>query len=172
MCRENRPRQFPVTRLSGYKIAAPMSQFGHESHMGAGRRTFTYEGLVLDMEVACRRQNTFTSPVSREHSVFVVASSTLLVSTPPKHAHWTLVLCSNGHHLGTGRVESLEAKTLGERLGYRRKPYVFRDVFSPIHSSRATHVEPWLGDVVYRNDRPFFFRVARKTGRPFPFWVR
>src|SRR5450432_2783513 len=103
MCKEIRPRQFPVTRLSGYKIAAPMSQFGHESHMGAGRRTFTYGGLVLDVEVACRRQKvhvldvyTFTSPVPREHSVFVVASSTLLVSTPPKHAHWTLVLRSNG----------------------------------------------------------------------------
>ena len=103
----------------------------------------------------------FTSAVPGEYSVFVVASSTLLVSTPPKHAHRTLVLCSNGHHLGSGRVEYLEGKTLGKGLGNRRKPYVFRDVFSPLPNPRAIHVGPSLVCVVFRNDRPYFFRVAR-----------
>jgi hypothetical protein len=101
------------------------------------------------------------SGTSSEHSVFVVASSTLPVSTPPKHAHRTFVLCSDGCHLGAGRIESLERKTLGKRLGYRRKPYVFRDVFPPLPNPRAAYVGPSLFGVVYRNDRPYFFRVAR-----------
>ena len=143
-----------------------MSQFGHESHMGTGRRP--HGGLVPTAEVAHRRPKVhvldfhhFTSAAPREHSVFMVASSTLLVSTPPKYARWTLVLSSNGHHLGIGRGESLERKNLGKRLGYRRKPHVFPDVFSPILNPRATHVGPSLIGVVYRNSRPCFFRVAR-----------
>jgi hypothetical protein len=88
-------------------------------------------------------------------------SPTLQTFASPKHTRRAHFLCSYGCRIGGGRVDDLEGKILGERLGNCGKPYVSSDFPEAIHYSRESHVGSLLGRVIYRSTRTGFFRLAR-----------
>lgn len=96
---------------------------------------------------------------SLDHSVH--NSSTLRFPDSPRPARRRAVLGSCGHHSGSGLVDHLEGKALGETLGNCRKPDRNSDFPPANHFFLPIRLVAPRGRVVYRNSWTGYVLKAR-----------